>query len=54
LTKEASARPDDPNFLLVPIQTASGKIRDLKTKDPKYSNHVQTVADGINLFIWFL
>lgn len=41
-------------FLLKPIQDAVGEVKALKNKDPKVSNHVTTVADGLNLFAWFL
>jgi hypothetical protein len=46
------ARPSDLKFLLKPVQTYVGKVRDFKNRDPKLNNHVQTVADGFNIFPW--
>jgi hypothetical protein len=44
----------DLKFLLKPIQGAMEVVKALKNKDPKMNNHVQTIADGFNLFAWFL
>jgi len=30
-----------------------GDVKAFKNKDPKLANHVQTVADGFNIFGWF-
>ena len=51
---QASRKPDDMKFLLKPTQDGVAQVKNLKTKDPKFANHVQTVADGFNLFAWFL
>ena len=52
MTIQSCAKPADLKFALKPVQTASGEVKNFKNKDPKLNNHVQTVADGLNLFAW--
>ena len=39
--------------MLKPVQKGLEAVKALKGKDPKLTNHVQSVADGFNLFGWF-
>jgi len=48
----ACKRPDDKLLLLKHIQTAANDVRALKNKEPKFSLHVQTLADGFGIFSW--
>jgi hypothetical protein len=48
-----AAKPSDIKFLLKPIQSGIGDVKNFKNRDPNLNNHVQTVADGFNIFAWF-
>lgn len=52
ITIQNSAKPADVKFILKPVTDAAGEVKNFKNKDPKLNNHVQTVADGFNLFVW--
>lgn len=47
-------KPDNNQLFLKPIQTAAADIKAHKGKDPRFNNHVQAVADGINVLAWFI
>ena len=40
MTMQGCAKPDDKKFLLKPVQQAMADLKNIKTKDPKFSNHV--------------
>jgi len=46
-------KAEDPKLLLKHVQAAVGDVKGLTNKDPKFTNHVKTIADGFNLFSWF-
>jgi hypothetical protein len=48
----ASKKTDDKLLMLRHVQQAAGDIRALKNKEPKFSLHVQTLADGFGIFSW--
>jgi hypothetical protein len=48
----ACKRSEDKLLMLKHIQTSVGDVKALKNKDPKYSLHVQTLADGFGIFSW--
>ena len=52
VTIQSCKRPEDKLLLLKHVQAAVGDVRALKNKEPKFTNHVQTVADGFGLFSW--
>jgi adenylyl cyclase-associated protein len=52
LTRLACKAPADKMLLIKHVQTALGDVKALKNKDPKFSLHVQTVADGFGMFSW--
>eukprot|EP00347_Sterkiella_histriomuscorum_P014950 403358884 len=52
-TMSQANKPADFKFLILPVSKAKNDVRALKNKDLKMQNHVQTVADGFDLFAWF-
>jgi hypothetical protein len=54
ITMQGCAKPADTAFLKQPVVQASTSLKNLKAKDPKFGNHVQTLIDGLNLFCWYL
>ena len=52
-TMQQSKRPEDIKALMKYLQKEMGDVRALKNKDPKFTNHVNTIGDGLNLFAWF-
>jgi len=48
-----ASKPTDMKFLLKPVQTGVADVKNFKNRDPNLNNHVQTVADGFNIFAWF-
>lgn len=53
ITMSKSAKPANFQFLIAPVSKAKNDVKGLKNKDLKLQNHVQTVADGFDLFAWF-
>ena len=53
-TIENAKKPADTKLFLKAIQEGSAAILAFKGKDPRFTFHVQTVADGINVLGWFL
>lgn len=53
-TIENAKKPADTKLFLAVIQESVGAIKGFKGKDPRFNNHVQTVADGANVLCWFL
>ena len=51
---QQASKSADLKFLLKPVQSGVGDVKNFKNRDPNLNNHVQTVADGFNLFNWFL
>ncbi len=47
------SKPADLKALMKYLQKETGDVRALKNKDPKFTNHVNTIADGLSLFAWF-
>ncbi len=41
-------------IFLKPLQTNMADVKALKTKEKDLENHVQSVADGFNMFGWHL
>ena len=48
-----AAKPADIKFLMKPASTACNDVKGFKNKDANLNNHVQAVADGFNIFVWF-
>ena len=51
-TMLACKKSEDKLLMLRQIQTAAVDIRAMKNKEPKFTLHVQTLADGFGIFNW--
>ena len=51
---ENAKKPASNQTFVQGISAISGLIKGFKNKDPRFANHVQTVADGINVLVWFV
>lgn len=52
-TMQTCAKPADIKPLMDYLKKETGDVRALKNKDLKFTNHVNTIADGLALFAWF-
>jgi hypothetical protein len=51
-TMLACKKSEDKLLMLRQIQSTSVEIRAMKNKEPKFTLHVQTLADGFGIFSW--